>query len=83
MSDREAPFLPICAGQRYRLRNGATVSIVGVETFGAPDDCAARGRYTVWVGRCLETGERCSWGMDGRYSPLYGVTNELDIVATA
>jgi hypothetical protein len=72
-------------GRRYRLRNGAIVTIVLKTSYGWTS--AATGKTETlhgWLGRVEGAAQRMTWQIDGWYAPECGVRpHELDIVATA
>ena len=61
------------AGRHYVLRNGAIVMVDRQLLLG-------HGTVRVLQGHFLGTSQTTTWGLDGMYSPLAGVTNGLDIV---
>jgi hypothetical protein len=72
-------------GRRYRLRNGAVVTIVCRKSYSWTS--AATGKTEMiegWLGRVAGAAERITWQLDGWYAPECGVRpHELDIVGTA
>lgn len=70
----------IIPGGTYRLRNGAEVAIIDVAEIPYSVN-GTRVSWYGWLGIFLATGGRCTWELDGSYSPVY--RNELDIMLTS
>ena len=76
--------MKIAVGRTYRLRNGALARVVNVRELPYADPmCGARRTLPILVGYLVGSRQKVTWGMDGYYSPVAGVENELDIVGRA
>lgn len=78
--DRSAPRPAVVTGGSYLLRNGARVKVITCREIAAKID-GKPGRYRFFVGHFDGTKQKCTWGLDGRYSPVSD--GPLDIVARA
>lgn len=73
--------MAIGIGNRVRLRNGAKAIIIERRTFRFTDHAGKKKSIDFWSGRIARTRQRCSWQIDGFYSPVKkGRPHELDIV---